>query len=783
MKVDCRAEFVEELISGHSFSIVALQEINADSQDIDIFHHLGHALVIYPPSPGTKAMGFLLHKDFATDFSFGGRSERSAIIRIHNGSRDILCAVSHLPTGIDIIDYEYHICELDKLIPKSKMTPVFIGIDANAVIGLSGGEELPHVGPDVVGDRGDKGTVFLNWLQSRGLVASSTFRLDPSVLSPITRIPDEIERGVIPRQIDYVICDHITHTVRHTKTFIDSLFAGHIGSDHNLIACTFGFDEYIKCNFDDFMNDPRWRTPRRPIKMTSWKAHVHEDFQIAVHNQFAALGAHDKDIDLPMFSKTVVECAKDHGSGRGRYTGDPNLNASIDNPLIHSILSDRRNAETRGQRKALTRQLWQEKKKLRHERQRTVEAKLLNAQNSKGRPAPCFRKYERKTRSSGMQLTECSRVPGTECEVGPAAGGDAVSKALTDYFTNMYSDNDFRCPRWFVDSLLQHADDRYLLASNIFSVEKVTEAISNLKGNTSGSEDGVLAEMLWALPTSAVNILAGLFADRFIDEKEGPCVNPWSKILVVLIPKCLSPSSISDFRPISVISVLCKTYLRCISNYIKRGVSSTIAPNIHGYRAGYQTLDEIQSLRQVIEKCNEWDISLCFAKTDIIKAYDLLKTETIIDAFRFHNIPNHVTFAILREWHGQKQTFSWGTASSDEVQRRKGMPQGDPLAPLIFNMVTNFRTGFHRFEVEKTLRGRTRRRERRGCSTLDCLGPDTAAAAAAAKLLLLLLWHSTPLWRPVVRAAVRTATATNLQGFSHRLLPTWSVGLPKQATD
>ena len=164
--------------------------------------------------------------------------------------------------------------------------------------------------------------------------------------------------------------------------------------------------------------------------------------------------------------------------------------------------------------------------------------------------------------------------------------------------------------------------------------------------------------------------LCDLFADRFIGAEEVHDDDPWSRILVSLIPKCISPSTISDFRPISVIPVLCKLYLRCICNYISPGINAALPPSVHGYRRGYQTIDEIQSLRQVIEKSNEWNLTLCFAKTDIIKAYDLLKTETIMEALRYHNVSDHITLAILREWQGQKQFFSWGTAVSEEVRRQ-----------------------------------------------------------------------------------------------------------------
>ena len=135
-----------------------------------------------------------IHLTCARDVSQGRRSERSGSIYIHNGSKRILCITSHLPCGVcsaieHINDYERHLLELDQLIPQKCTFPTFIGVDANAVIGCQGfqGEDADVVGRDVCGERDEKGSRFVNWARERGLVVSSTFRLDERTASPVTR--------------------------------------------------------------------------------------------------------------------------------------------------------------------------------------------------------------------------------------------------------------------------------------------------------------------------------------------------------------------------------------------------------------------------------------------------------------------------------------------------------------------------------------------------------------------------------------------------------------------
>ena len=279
-------------------------------------------------------------------------------------------------------------------------------------------------------------------------------------------------------------------------------------------------------------------------------------------------------------------------------------------------------------------------------------------------------------------------IPGTDVLVPPAAGSFEVSQRFSEYFFSLYNSEKFSPPEWYLEELKQRGLSAVDTASMIFDTVKLRKTLDETTGKKSGADDGLLIEMLQALPDEALHRLALLFRERFA----GTCVDEdiWSHISVVLMPKVQAPKNMSQFRPISVIPVLSKVYYKCMASHIKDSVNMQLSRSLFAYRSGYQTLDQIHSLRQLIEKTNEWNDPLCYCKSDIFKAYDLLKTNTIIEAMHKHKVPVHLIQTVISEWQLHKQSFVWGNAQSGPVPRSNGLPQGDPLSPLVFNMTMNY---------------------------------------------------------------------------------------------
>ena len=393
--IERRLAFLEELIGGRSFAVACLQEVTSLATDIEFIMHEGYKFIIFPSTIGTRSLTFVIHKNFARDVSIGKYASRSASICIHNGSKRVTVISSHLPTGDAAIDnFEQHLDDLDSLLPVRAGHPVFIGVDANAVIGSDSMQEHESeqlIGPHRVGLRDAKGVAFIRWLHSRRLCVSSTFKLDESILDPITRVPDSCaSHDFRASQIDYVISDFTTHTHRHTFTNIDEDFGYFVNSDHFLISCSFDFAVQVDHAHGSSFSSLCWQTPHRKCRWVTWTPEDLSNYKSQIRNACSALEDNSESVTLSSFTSTVVKVAEDTGSGRSRFHKAPRH--ASDDPRVEDILSRRRRATNRGEKSNLTKELWKVKTIIREERSRASHAELLNAKNRKGKSAPVLRK-------------------------------------------------------------------------------------------------------------------------------------------------------------------------------------------------------------------------------------------------------------------------------------------------------------------------------------------------------------------------------------------------------
>lgn len=159
-----------------------------------------------------------------------------------------------------------------------------------------------------------------------------------------------------------------------------------------------------------------------------------------------------------------------------------------------------------------------------------------------------------------------------------------------------------------------------------------------------------------------------------------------NKTLITLIPKCNSPESLSNYRPIGlcntvykVITKLLVARIRPILDYLVSSLQITFVPK----RKGVDNAIIVQELIHSMSKKKGKDGFMAI-KIDLKKAYDRLEWSFIRDTLALFNFPNHLSSLIMSCVSTSSISVLDNGGALDPFHPSRGIRLGDPLSPYLF---------------------------------------------------------------------------------------------------
>ena len=142
-----------------------------------------------------------------------------------------------------------------------------------------------------------------------------------------------------------------------------------------------------------------------------------------------------------------------------------------------------------------------------------------------------------------------------------------------------------------------------------------------------------------------------------------------------------------NYRAIKLLTTTYKVFAKILHLRLKPYAEKILGSYQSGFRQGKSTIDQIFTLRQILEKTKEFNIETHHLFIDFRSAYDSVKRKELYIAMREFEIPEKLIRLTKMTMEKSQNSVKIQTDITDPFQTWNGLRQGDSLSCLLFNLV------------------------------------------------------------------------------------------------
>ena len=265
----------------------------------------------------------------------------------------------------------------------------------------------------------------------------------------------------------------------------------------------------------------------------------------------------------------------------------------------------------------------------------------------------------------------------------------AMQDAARCYYQNLYSPDPIDQPS--VDRLLDSVLPEERVSSSeaeamtrLLTLQEIQEGSKRSPRRSSPGCDGIPYEILSLVfqhPLYAT-LVTQIYNDALT---ESLIPASWHETCVSLLPKKGDLTLLSNWRPISLINTDAKVFTRMLTKRLKDVAARLVCPAQTGFLPNRFIGDNGMMLNLITAHAKLRDDKSIGLMLDQEKAYDRIHPSYLRQVMQRFGIPSSIILAIERLFFGTQIRINVNGHLTDSVQQKRGLRQGDPLSPLLFN--------------------------------------------------------------------------------------------------
>lgn len=217
---------------------------------------------------------------------------------------------------------------------------------------------------------------------------------------------------------------------------------------------------------------------------------------------------------------------------------------------------------------------------------------------------------------------------------------------------------------------------------------QIIKEIIHKNKNTAPGCNNISNQILKMLSDDQIEILTQLL-QKMWNSQSFP--NSWKFIRAVAINKPgKDTNQIENYRIISLLNVIYKVFNKYLKLMINKKISKDklLPDNVFGFRDGIGVNEFAVNMITSIEQNNQNNYTTVAISIDIEKAFDRVDIETLIDRMKFMGFENKYLYWIEQMLSNRLMVLTNRDCKA-QVTLNAGVPQGDVLSPMLFNVYTS----------------------------------------------------------------------------------------------